>query len=43
MDRAIIAIFTGDGLIEICAVAPNNATIIAGEASGQEHILWLEK
>lgn len=43
MGRAIIATFTGDSSIETCAVAPNNATIIAGEASGQGHILWLEK
>jgi hypothetical protein len=43
MGRAIMATFTGDSSIETCAVAPNNATIIAGEASGQGPILWLEK
>ena len=37
-----IATFIGDGALFCCTVAPNGATIVAGEASGRLHFLRLE-
>lgn len=37
-----IVAFTGEGSINCCAITPDNATIIAGDASGNVHFLRLE-
>ncbi|WP_228369600.1 NB-ARC domain-containing protein [Methanothrix harundinacea] len=38
----VIATFTADGPILCCAIAPDGATIVAGESSGRIHLLRLE-
>lgn len=40
--KKIIASFSGDSLLRCCAVASDGVTIVAGEASGQVHLLRLE-
>ncbi len=37
-----IATFTGEDALESCAIAPDNATIVAGERSGRLHLLQLQ-
>jgi WD40 repeat protein len=39
---SLIASFTGESSILACAVAPDDMTIVAGEASGRVHFLRLE-
>jgi WD40 repeat protein len=38
----VIASFTGESLINCCAVAPDGVTIVAGDALGRVHFLRLE-
>ena len=40
--RQFIANFTGESEIKCCAIASDNLTIVAGEASGRLHFLSLE-
>jgi WD40 repeat protein len=40
--RKVIASFTGESEIRCCAIAPDDITIVAGEASGLLHFLRLE-
>lgn len=40
--RKVVAKFTGESSINCCAVAPDNMTIVAGEAEGNIHFLRLQ-
>jgi WD40 repeat protein len=39
----VVAMFSGDGWMSACAVAPDGMTIVAGEGSGRVHVLRLEE
>ena len=41
--QEVMASFIGDGAFLCCAVAPDDMTIVAGEASGRLHFLRLEE
>ena len=39
----LVASFTGNGAVHVCAVGTDGVTFVAGDASGQVHILRLEE